>query len=366
MPTTQPEGAYKSPVIVILLVPLSFLLQVVFFSPISSPAVLRLPPDEIISRPGYPWNNELQKVTKLGEGILIMPEDVVIDGDGLLYTATRDGWIKMMHRNGSWEDWKYLASDSMLGITLSSTPGHFLVCDAAHGLLKVSKEETIVLASEVDGKKIMFADDAIEASDGTVYFSDPSTKYGFHDWFLDMLEARPHGRLLKYDPLTKKATVLFDDLGFANGVALSKDEDFLLVCETWKYRILKYHLKGENKGKLEVFIENLPGGPDNIKLAPDGTFWVGLVELRLRGIPFAHTSTIAKHILATFPKLVELTKETYKKAMIANIGRDGKLIKKFDDSDGKVMAFTTSVLEYEDHIYVGSLYNNFIGKLRLR
>lgn len=79
-----------------------------------------------------------------------------------------------------------------------------------------------------------FADDAIEASDGSVYFSDASTKFGLVDWFLDALEARPHGRLLKYDPLAKKTSVVLSDLAFANGVALSPNEDFLIVCETWK------------------------------------------------------------------------------------------------------------------------------------
>lgn len=71
-------------------------------------------------------------MTNLGEGILNKPEDVVIDREGALITATRDGWIKKMHTNGTWEFWKFLASDSMLGITTSSTPGHFIVCDAAN------------------------------------------------------------------------------------------------------------------------------------------------------------------------------------------------------------------------------------------
>jgi len=79
-----------------------------------------------------------------------------------------------------------------------------------------------------------FADDAIEASDGSVYFSDASSKFGLFDWFLDVLEAKPHGRLLKYDPSTKRTSVVLSDLAFANGVALSPDEDFLVVCETWR------------------------------------------------------------------------------------------------------------------------------------
>jgi len=39
---------------------------------------------------------------------------------------------------------------------------------------------------------------------------------------LDLFEARPHGRLLRYDPVSRRTTVLLRDLYFANGVALSQ------------------------------------------------------------------------------------------------------------------------------------------------
>lgn len=70
-------------------------------------------------------------MTKLGEGILDKPEDILVDDESTLVTATRDGWIWKMHSNGTWETWKNLASDSILGIAKSATPGHILVCDAA-------------------------------------------------------------------------------------------------------------------------------------------------------------------------------------------------------------------------------------------
>ena len=79
-----------------------------------------------------------------------------------------------------------------------------------------------------------FADDVIEASDGSLYFSIASTKYFLHNWYLDVLEAKPHGQLLKYNPLSDETTIVLDNLSLANGVALSKDEDYLVVCETWK------------------------------------------------------------------------------------------------------------------------------------
>ena len=46
-----------------------------------------------------------------------------------------------------------------------------------------------------------------------------------------------------------------------------------------RHSCLRHWLKGEKEGKTETFIENLPGGPDNIHLAPDGSFWVALVQV---------------------------------------------------------------------------------------
>jgi sugar lactone lactonase YvrE len=47
------------------------------------------------------------------------------------------------------------------------------------------------------------------------------------------LEAGSTGRLLKYELSTGKASFLLDNLAFANGVALSQDETFLVICESW-------------------------------------------------------------------------------------------------------------------------------------
>ena len=74
----------------------------------------------------------------------------------------------------------------------------------------------------------------VEASDGSLYFSVSSTKYRPEEYHLDILEGKPHGQLLKYDPYTKKTSLVLDGLGLANGVDISLDQEFLVVCETWK------------------------------------------------------------------------------------------------------------------------------------
>ncbi|KDP33928.1 hypothetical protein JCGZ_07499 [Jatropha curcas] len=337
---------------------LAFILQIFFFSPIS-PDLLELPPATSL-----PTNKRLQEVIRLGEGTLEGPEDVCVDRDGVLYTASRDGWIKRLHSNGTWDNWKKIDSNGLLGITISKEGG-LIVCDAEMGLLKVTDDGVTVLASEINGSKIRFADDAIETSDGNIYFSVASTKFGFHNWYLDLLEARPNGQLLKYDPSIKETSILLDNLYFPNGVALSKEEDYLIFCETWKFRCSKHWLKGNNKGKTEIFVQNLPGGPDNINLAPDGSFWIGLLQLTSDWLKFVHTSKLSKHLVASFPKLIELVTGLRKKAMVVNVAADGRIIRMFDDPVGKVMSFVTSAFEFDGYLYLGSLNTNFIGKLPL-
>ncbi|PIN25467.1 Strictosidine synthase [Handroanthus impetiginosus] len=204
-------------------------IQVMFFSPL--PDI----PQPSSSLP-FPSNSKIQGVIKLGEGFLKQPEAVAVDKTGVLYTATRDGWIKRLFRNGTWEDWwKIDDTDGLLGLTATAAGG-VIVCDVDKGLLKVSEEGVTIVASHVNnGAKIRFADDVIESSDETLYFSSASTKFGLHDWPLDVVEAIPHGQLLKYYPQTNVTSILLEDLAFANGVALSPLEDYLVVCESWNY-----------------------------------------------------------------------------------------------------------------------------------
>jgi len=49
-------------------------------------------------------------------------------------------------------------------------------------------------------------------------------------------------RFLRYDPLHNSTEVLLDNLSFANGVQLSRYDDFVLVAETARARIKKFVL----------------------------------------------------------------------------------------------------------------------------
>lgn len=67
------------------------------------------------------------------------------------------------------------------------------------------------------------------------------------------------------------------NLAFANGIMLSDDESFVIVAETQANRIMKYNLKGPKAGQHEIFIDGLPGLPDNIHSDGQGGFLITLI-----------------------------------------------------------------------------------------
>lgn len=140
--------------------------------------------------------------------------------------------------------------------------------------------------------------------------------------------------MLKYDPKTKKNTVLIKNLHFANGVELADDESFIIVSETMKYRIHKYvskfwsfnnimyelncflllftryYLKGPKAGKSEIFIDGLPGMPDNIKKIGKGSFYVPLVFGRNPIIDKISNYPTIRMMIAKFLGVMDVTFQT--------------------------------------------------------
>lgn len=89
-----------------------------------------------------------------------------------------------------------------------------------------------LLTDEAEGVKFKLVDGVDVAQNGIIYFTDASYKYTLKDSILDILEGRPNGRFMSYDPITKQTLVLARDLYFANGVAVSPSQDFVVFCET--------------------------------------------------------------------------------------------------------------------------------------
>ena len=73
---------------------------------------------------------------------------------------------------------------------------------------------------------------------------------------------------------------MLDGLRFANGVALSADEDFVAVAECAGRTVVRLWLTGERAGERDFLCQDLPGYPDNIARGSDGLIWVTIASPR--------------------------------------------------------------------------------------
>nr|VFK22487.1 MAG: gluconolactonase [Candidatus Kentron sp. MB]VFK28814.1 MAG: gluconolactonase [Candidatus Kentron sp. MB]VFK74107.1 MAG: gluconolactonase [Candidatus Kentron sp. MB] len=205
-------------------------------------------------------NNELRKAELLGKGLMNGPEDVAVDNEGRIYGGALDGRILRILKNGHVETFAETQRHP-LGLHFDDR-GNLIVCDAWKGLLSIDPKGTVTtLTTEAEGVPFFLTNDPDIDAHGVIYFTDASSRFHQPEYKLDLMGARPYGRLLSYDPRTGQTEVLLRDLYFANGVALSEKEDFVLVNETYRYRTIRYWLQGEKAGAHEPFIDNLPGFP---------------------------------------------------------------------------------------------------------
>ncbi len=308
-------------------------------------------------------NTALRAATHIGTGKIKGPEDLAIDSLGNIYCGTEDGLIMKILSDGSVQTFTN-TEGRPLGMAFDHV-GNLIVADAWKGLLSIDKAGKItVLTTESDGVPFRFTDDLDIGSDGMIYFSDASHKFHQPEYLYDLLEARPNGRLLRYDPETGTTTTLLKDLYFANGVALSENEDFVLVNETYRYQITRYWLKGPKAGSSDIFIDNLPGFPDNISSTGDGRFWVALFTVRNTTMDKLHPRPFMKKVLARLPKFTWPKPAPY--GFVIEIDEGGNILRSLQDPGGEHMHTITSVKEIDGKLYMGSLYNDRIGVLEFR
>ena len=241
---------------------------------------------------------------------------------------------------------------------------NLVVADAIKGLLlidAVGTVNTLSIQSDSDNIPFRFVDDLDIASDGKIYFSDASYKYGYGDDRMEIFEHSPNGRLLVYDPATAKTTTLLKNLYFANGVALSGDESFVLVNETNMYRIQKYWLKGEKAGTSEIFIENLPGFPDNVSSNKEGIFWVALFNPRNDFVEMSSDKPFLRKMVLRLPE--SLQPQPIKHSYVLGIDEDGNVVHNLQYLSDDAYSPITSVKQYGNDLYFGSLTHAGWGKI---
>lgn len=325
--------------------------------------------------PGYraPFeaNDRLKALRFVSLGEERGPEDAAIGPDGAVYTPTHSGKIlKIDLASGAVAEFA-APGGRVLGLEFSDQ-GELYAADAYRGLLKIGPDGAVTMLADTaaDGSAIVYADDLDVASDGTVYFSDASVKFGPKAFggtlpaaLLDLMEHGPNGRVLKYDPGTGKATVIVKGLSFANGVALAADESFLLIAETGTYSILKHWLTGPDAGSTERLIENLPGFPDNINDNPDGTFWAGLVSPRSPVADALSESPFLRRVVMRLPAALRPKPQRYGFAI--RFDGEGTILENLQDPSGAYASVTGAIDAGDGLAVITSLTEPRLGYLEL-
>lgn len=141
-------------------------------------------------------NDTLMKAELLARGQIHGPEDTAVDAQGRVYAGLHDGRVVRVLADDSVETFADTGGRP-LGMDFDAA-GNLILADAYKGLLRIDPQGRIeVLTTEADGLPFAFTDDLDIASDGIIYFSDASSRFQQPDYLLDLLEARPHGRLLR-------------------------------------------------------------------------------------------------------------------------------------------------------------------------
>ena len=290
-------------------------------------------------------------------------EDVAVAQSGEIYTGTREGYLLRISPDGLTVERIAQTGGRPLGIEVHPA-GWLAVCDAHRGLLRIDPGtgDITELVTAVDGRPLRFTNNCAIARDGSIYFSDSSQFYGLDEFKGDILSHTGSGRVMRRDP-DGNVSVVLDGLDFANGVALSEDESFLLVAETGGYRVTRLDLTGPEAGRRSVIIDNLPGLPDNMSTGSDGVFWIAMPSARnsLLDTLLPRPGFLRSAVWAMPDRLQP---DAQRITWVVGIDGEGAVVHNLQGS-GRSFHYVTGVREHQRRLYHGSLVEPAIASVSL-
>jgi sugar lactone lactonase YvrE len=347
-------------VVLVIVVVLAYLL----FAPVPITPAAWTPPVAPALTGQYAQNTRLSPVDKLALLDGHKPEDVAVDANGKIYGGLEDGRIVVLQPDGTQPRVFADTHGRPLGLVFDRA-GNLIVADALKGLLSINKGgEVKLLADEANGVKFGCLNDLDVGADGTIYFTEASSKFPMSQFTNDLLEHQPNGRLLALRPETQRPETLLRNLYFANGVAVSPDQTFVLVAETGMYRIRRVWLKEPKMGQDDVFIDNLPGFPDGISSNGKDRFWLALVTPRQAVFDRMLPHPFVRKMVMRLPKFFQPAPQRY--SFVLGLDQQGRVIENLQNGSSDCYAEIANVVEHNGTLYFGSIGEDTLGRFRPR
>jgi len=346
---------------ILLLLLASLLLYLSFWPVPVVPVAWKAPQDVGLMDPFTP-NDILSSARILNLGDHNGPEDITGGPDELIYASTDGGDIIRFHPNSLDLEVFAHVGGRPLGIEFDRY-GNLLVANAVLGLQRIKPGGEIeTLLSQISGHEFEYANDVAVGRNGKIYVSQSTSRFPVQEFggtyeasVLDILEHGGSGKVYEFNSETGDVRMLMGGLNFANGVAISRDQQFLLVNETGHYRILRHWLTGPDVGTSEVILENLPGFPDNLNNGLNERFWLGLVAPRNRIIDMLSDRPFLRKVVQRLPAFVRPKIEP--SSHVIGIDGDGVVLMNLQDTSAGIPSLT-GVYETRGHFYLSTLFGN--------
>ncbi|KAJ8681136.1 hypothetical protein QAD02_016923 [Eretmocerus hayati] len=322
--------------------------------------------------------------------------------EGKLYTGSRGGYVLRIDENqlvpvayygkdcdSSWENPECARP---MDLKFDGN-GYLYVCDAYYGIFKINVTtgiyEQIVYSSEaIEGVTPKLINSLDIDRNGHIYWTETSSDFNLRN-LIYYCFADPSGRLILYNSTSKKNQVLIRDIA-ANGVALSENEDFVIVGDTTRHQIIKYNIKGPKMGTSELLIDGLPGAPEHIHSDGNGGFVMPLLKfpiypwgrpdfpnfrrLTARFIYFFQSplrwieSSGNYGLIKWLPNFQNVKSTAFfmkKIAIVVRFTSNGEILETSHNSD-KEISFTTTAHVHDQFLWLGSPIPEFLTRVPLK
>src|SRR6516164_5620396 len=188
--------------------------------------------------------------------------------------------------------------------------GRLITCE--HSGRRVTRTELdgsiTIIADSYNGKKLNSPNDAVVASDGSIWFTDPI--YGIGGYY-EGIKATPEQEkhnVFRVDPKNGNIKIVVDDFVEPNGIAFSPDEKKLYIIDTGftdgpnnpsHIRVFDVDVENGKLSNSKVFADMpKPSITDGVRTDRDGRIWCSVGQQRNRLYICGSTSLYALYTSA--------------------------------------------------------------------
>lgn len=318
-------------------------------------------------------NNALADAEVIADGNLRYVSDSAVAADGQIYAGTIMGEILRLDRaeDGSWTSSLVSRATDRHIFGLEWIDERTLGIAGVDGLFAMDPRtgQTETLSTGSTAYPFGFINDLAVGPDGTVYFTDSSTRWNRHafngTYFVEMFENRPFGLVYAWDPETRRTRVIAEDLYYPNGITLAADGRSLFVAETFRYAVRRIWLDGSREDPVETFAENLPGFPDGLTADDHGNLFIAMSNPRWSLLTFAHRQPFFAHQVMKLPTALFPTDDRTEGFLLRLSAHDGEILESYQSTDGSLGNLAHLSHHPDGRLCFGTSYGEYLACLHL-